>query len=272
MRHTTKMTALLLTSILAAVGLTGCGSQTESTESAFIPFQAETTAPTTPPTEAPTEIPTTLPPTDPPTEAPTTQAGLSIGIQIGKETAAPSGGYREAYREIVERFAAEGSDYHYDLIYVDEDDVPELLVSGMASDFLYMYDDGSVFELMAGWPWGAMGNNGYYYMPRANQIYNYNHDYAGLLGYASYMKIDANHEIVSDYYLELYHFNDLNENNQPDEGEYEAWVADGEHTIYYMNGTERISEEEALSYDPMGQKLTFLYAESTYDQIMAQLK
>ncbi len=264
-----KLYILLLPALLIASLLTGCGTQEESEGAAFERYEVQT-VPTTVPTEPPIEPPTTLPPTEPPT----TQAGMSIGVQISKETEpAPANDYRTAYKEIVERFEAEELGYyHYDLIYVDEDDVPELVVDPMCCTYLYTYKNGTVYELMDGWSYGAMGNNGYYYIPGTNTLYNYNHDYAGLLGYATYMKIDTNHEIVSDYYIELYHFLDANADGYPDDGEYEAWVEDGEHTIYYLNGTKQLTEEEALSYDPHAENMMFLNAESSYNEILSQLK
>lgn len=278
---------LLVTAMLCACLTTGCGFQRELLDLSLIPDQdvseataateapaESTTAATLPPTEPPTEAPTTdvtLPPTEPPTEAPTTEAKLSIGIQIdpGMQSAAD---YRTAYKEIVQQHEAEAAEYHYDLIYVDEDIVPELVVDLQGyCVYLYTFGNGSVCTLMDGWVYGAFGNIGYSYVPGENYLYNYNHDFAGALGYRSYLKIDENHEIILDVCIEEYRFLDVNGDGYPEQSEYEAWVEAGEQTYYYLDGTE-ITEEEALAYDPYGDQWELVCAESTYDEIMAQLQ
>lgn len=59
-----------------------------------------------------------------------------------------------------------------DLIYVDDDDIPELAV-GYTGYWvsMYTYHDGKVSTLMDRWAYGAMGNVGYEYIPRGNRSY-----------------------------------------------------------------------------------------------------
>ena len=142
----------------------------------------------------------------------------------------------------------------YDLVYIDDDDIPELVVTNPGYyTALYTYADGKVVYCMKdemvpddehGWAYGAGGNAGYEYSPRINTIRNYNNDYAGLIRYINYSKLDATtHQLVSVYdkELKMYFFEDKNNNGELDENEADA--ASEEATAYYF-GTEKLTEEE----------------------------
>ncbi|MCM1124759.1 MAG: hypothetical protein NC416_19465, partial [Eubacterium sp.] len=95
--------------------------------------------------------------------------------------------YAEAYEAMIDLTVIEQGDerndsFLYDLIYVDEDEIPEL-VSGLNGYYvnLYTYEDGTLYKLMDDWAYGAMGNAGYEYAPGDNSIRNYNADYAGAI-------------------------------------------------------------------------------------------
>lgn len=155
--------------------------------------------------------------------------------------------WQKAYLETAESFAQnpDFKDVSFSLIYFDEDDVPELAVhTYLTTLYLYTYDGGEAIELIDGWSYGAMGNTGYSYVPYANSLQNYNHDYAGLLGYTSYMSITPEKTLEVTDVIETWNFNDLNGNGMPDEGEYDNELS---YTAYYVDGVE-ITAEEAAAY------------------------
>ena len=141
----------------------------------------------------------------------------------------------------------------YDFVFIDEDDVPELVVTNEGYTVaVYTYADGKVVYTMQdefitdehGWGYGAAGNAGYEFVPKANVIRNYNNDYAGLVRYVSYNKLDkATHQLVSVYDKELkeFHFDDKNDNGELDENEAEDYI---EAPTAFFFGGDVISEEE----------------------------
>ncbi len=174
-------------------------------------------------------------------------------------TAAPVlTGWQAAYLEIAEQFAGESEEAKFSLVYFDEDDVPELAVSPFQTMlYMYTYHEGETIELIDGWGFGAMGNTGYVYVPYMNSLQNYNHDYAGLLGYTTYMSITPEKTLEITDVIETWNFNDLNGNGIPDEGEYDDELS---YTAYYVDGVEITAEEAAAyakgKYQPFGVDLT----------------
>lgn len=210
---------------------------------------AQTTASTTTTTQTTTAVTTTsIPATE--TEETTTTAAPALT------------GWQAAYWELADGFAEEQEftgEARFSLIYFDEDAVPELAVSAQESYqlFLYTYHEGNAVELIDGWSFGAMGNTGYLYVPYQNSLQNYNHDYAGLLGYTSYMSITPQKTLEVTDVIETWNFNDLNGNGFPDEGEYDNEL---NFTAYYVDGVEITAEEAAAyakgEYQPIGGTLT----------------
>lgn len=131
-----------------------------------------------------------------------------------------------------------GGKFLYDLIYVDEDEIPEL-VSGRNGYFvnLYTYKDGSLSMLMNHWAYGAMGNSGYDYAPRKNNMRNYNADQAGAIMNTYYMRINERGEMETPMWIESVNYIDKNGNGMLDEDE-----EFGEGPVY-ING-EKASPEE----------------------------
>ena len=69
------------------------------------------------------------------------------------------------------------------------------------------------------WAYGAGGNGGYDYAPKKNVIFNTNNDYAGMVKYYNYYKINDNHlieAIYGDALCEL-HFEDKDGDRVPAE-------------------------------------------------------
>lgn len=199
-------------------------------------------------TEAPTEAVTEAA-AEAPTEEPTEAVEVSD--------------YKTAYLELIN--TVEDSDtLTYDLIYLDDDDIPEL-VTGHNGFYvnLYTYADGKVHTLMDRWSYGAMGNAGYEYVPKMNSVRNYNSDYAGLVGFTAYCSITAEHTLEATTVIETRLYEDTNGDGIPQDEEY---IPD--YQVYFIDG-EEISYDEAVSYD--AGKYEFIGGELTLDEIKAEL-
>ncbi len=154
--------------------------------------------------------------------------------------------YQEAYEAVSRLLDACGEGVTYDLLYVDEDEVPEL-AAGVDGYYvsLYTYSEGNVYMLMDKWPYGAMGNAGYEYAPKKNNLRNYNSDYAGAIVYTTYMAVNKQHELDTEAQIKTVNFDDANQNGILDE---EEMGSVGYYGISYLYG-EQVSDEEWASYD-----------------------
>lgn len=176
--------------------------------------------------------------------------------------------YQEAYTAVARFYSLKSdNEYTYDLIYVDEDDIPELSagVHGYFVD-LYTYENGTLYLPMNGWPYGAAGNSGYDYAPRQNSIRNYDQDFAGLIMNTTYMKINEEHAIETVASIETYNFDDANGNGQPDEEEMDS---NGNYSASYLDGVE-ISDETWDSYEKG--EYSFIPGEMSFDELIAALR
>ncbi len=144
--------------------------------------------------------------------------------------------WQKAYLELLQAIALGKTDVNnteltYRLIYVDEDEIPELVVSRNGYFvWVFTYAPKGQFEdvkevnvILEDCGYGAMGNVGYYYLPKDNIIYNYNSDYAGAAGTTWYGYINENHQPDSKYTI---YFEDINMED------------DSEECKYYFNGKE----------------------------------
>lgn len=194
-------------------------------------------APTPMPTPTPTPSPTPPPPVQTPAPTPS-PAPQPLQVPEGLE------GYALAYAQLVVETEAEGTELKYDLVYLDEDGVPEL-VMGHPGYFVsvYQYAEGTLYCL-GEWSYGVMGNHGYEYVPRGNVICNYNADLAGAIMYVWYGRLGASREIESYYDepLSMWLFRDENGNYQMDEDEPYA-----DERFYYY-GDREITPEEFHAY------------------------
>ena len=89
--------------------------------------------------------------------------------------------------------------YSYDLIYFNNDNIPELVVGkngNWVSMYTYNTKTKKACALMEQWGYGVMGNTGYSYVPKKNYLYNLNNDYAGAVRNVYCMKI-KNYKLVS---------------------------------------------------------------------------
>ena len=187
-----------------------------------------------------------------------------------------------AYLEIVKKLNKQDSNskasvssdfwnqpYTYDLIYFNNDNVPEL-VAGLDGYWvsMYTYDkkQDKVYQVMDEWGYGAMGNAGYEYLPKKNFLRNYNSDYAGAIRcvYCGKMK---NHKMESRYPKELkeMYFKDKNKNGIPDEGEYT------EQASYYY-GSKKISKKKFNSYIKQSGKFKAITGTMVFKEIRKKLR
>ncbi len=155
-----------------------------------------------------------------------------------------------AYKSKISEIGSKrGGDIKYDLIFLDDDNIPELVVTelGMRTA-LYTYVDGKVVYAMddeeeLGFSFGAGGNPGYDYLPRENVIKNFTQESMGLVIYTNYYKLDEkSHKIVKSNEKDLYetHYNDANGNGKPDGNELSKYVEEAK--CFY--GDEQISQVE----------------------------
>lgn len=174
--------------------------------------------------------------------------------------------YKQAYEAVMKFRALEEEDSRYDLIYFDEDDTPEL-TAGVNGYYIsmYTYADGTVYQLMGQWGYGAMGNSGYDYVPRGNSLRNYNTDYAGLILHTAYMRIGAQHSMETVVQIETYNFDDANGNGYPDEDEKDSV---GKYGASYIDGKE-VTPQECESYE--GGEYQHMRTEKTMEEIKALL-
>lgn len=159
--------------------------------------------------------------------------------------------YIEAINDYIDSAQVDVTELRYDLIYIDEDNIPELIID-YPGYFLegYTYSDGTVYHIMDYWPYGAMGNAGYSYLPHQNVVTNSNSDLAGALIWMSVWEIDENFQISNklDADLNIRYFE-----SEPDEF-YPDDLSNIDYTDnpYYYYGTTPITQSEYLSYIPEG--------------------
>ena len=178
-------------------------------------------------------------------------------------------GYKELYLETVTELNSryEDVEWSYGLIDVNGDETPELVASYPATVSLYTYADGKIYIVMEETTYGFAGNNGYYYLPGQNVIFNSNYDMAGAIVYETYCKIGEKHEIENYHNKPFYTsvWKDANGDGMPDDSE----IGD---TVYYYYGNDEITEE-AYNDLRFGDEASFesLYGEMSYDDIIAEL-
>ncbi len=176
--------------------------------------------------------------------------------------------YQEAYAAVLKLCElSDGADLTGDLIYVNDDDIPELAIghSGYWVS-LYTYHDGKLYTIMEWWAYGAMGNAGYEYIPRGNRIRNYNTDYAGLILYTTYMTISDQYSLEVATRIVTYNFDDANGNGMPDEDEMDSA---GNYGANYIDGVE-ITYEECAAYD--AGEYEYIDGTMSLEELMAELE
>lgn len=162
--------------------------------------------------------------------------------------------YMERYEEddIVDSFLER---WKYNLIYLDEDDIPELAY-GVRGYWVSVctYEPAEGPEKISGelhtpieqWGYGAGGNHGYDYLPGENVIRCYDTDYAGSVMNELYWKVNTEYEIETYRYLQMAYLD--NEGNV-----FRGWEEDDEEKCdpqwhyYYYDGEDFSEKKEILS-------------------------
>lgn len=176
--------------------------------------------------------------------------------------------YIQEYIDKIRACEKDAADLQYDLIYLDEDEIPELVVGQTGYDVsVYTFSSGKLYTIIAHWPYGAMGNAGYEYIPKKNVIRNENADLAGAILYTSYDRVNEDHEIESYYEktLSSWAFRDINHNYAIDDNEPIT------EDRYYYYGDQEITAEEYEAYFMLGE-YHWLQGSKDASEILAELE
>lgn len=200
----------------------------------------------------------------------------SFSNSLSVEAASKKSGskrWAKEYMKILKKMHKEDSKYYnnsytYDLIYFNNDSIPEFIV-GIDGYWvsMYTYDKKKkkVYTVMDRWGYGAGGNPGYEYLPKKNTLLNYNSDHAGAERYVFCGKM-KNHKIVdrNKKTLVMKQYIDKNHNGYPDDGEYT------EKTYYYY-GKKKVSKKRFNSYIKSG-KYKYIIGRMSYKKMKKKLK
>ncbi|MCR4588028.1 MAG: hypothetical protein K5682_06430 [Lachnospiraceae bacterium] len=162
----------------------------------------------------------------------------------------------------------------YDLIDLRGDGSKALVcgVLGYGVD-LYEYADGHFYTVMKNWGYGVGGNAGYSYLPGENTIYNSNADYAGALYYEYFMKVNDQHQLVTDRSFLSVNFDDANGNRSLDEGEEDSVFEVFSYYGYDKDGNEfPMTQEEYNKEVSVSEDYQPLCGSISYDELVKLLK
>ena len=176
--------------------------------------------------------------------------------------------WQEAYCFIARLENIQESRYQYNLIYFDEDEVPELVVDlpGYRA-IIYTYADGHLYRLMDGWGYGVLGNNGYQYLPSGNKMFNRDYDYAGAIYFDTIIRMNSDHRLEDVVTIFTVNFDDKNGDGYPEEDEEQTI---GEVSTSYIDGR-AISEEEYASYFADAEETEWISGEYGYEELLGKL-
>ena len=128
-------------------------------------------------------------------------------LYVPTESAEPSDAekieYLSAYSELIDQLEKEYEwKLAYDLIYLDEDGIPELIVDDLGFWLsIYTYADGEIYTPMDQWSYGFLGILGYEYLPRQNVIREYDQDQAGAILNVYFARLNEAYELELIRYL-----------------------------------------------------------------------
>ena len=198
-----------------------------------------------------------------------TQNNNAPSVETEEQPQEDKNAYKALYLETVNELDSryEDVEWTYGLADINGDEFPELIACYPATVSLYTYDDGKVYTVMEETTYGFAGNNGYYYLPGQNVIFNSDYDMAGVIVYETYCKIGEKHELENYHTKPLYTslWKDANGDGTPDDNE----IGD---TVYYFYGNDELTEEAYNEYR-FGDESAFelLYGEMSYDEIVEAL-
>lgn len=181
--------------------------------------------------------------------------GYSItGIEV---TPIDNSGWALAYLDQMDK-AEQQETLKYDLIYLDADDIPELVLGRDSWISMYTWRNGRIYALTDsgyGWSYNTWGNFGYSYVPYTG-IITYDGSYYGEIYYVFYEKLNSDREWQKILEYKTYMFVDANGNDQWDEGE-ETMYESGDYTRYVWDPAsdsyrQITAEEPDTAYDDLG--------------------
>ncbi len=176
--------------------------------------------------------------------------------------------YKKEYQKIIKESYKENPGCTYNLIYINKDDIPELVVSN-PNDYtvsLYTYCKGKLGTVIENWSYGMGGAIVYEYLPHKNVICIQGCDIADTWT-ESYYKINKM-ELVSKQSLTTYNFKDKNHNGVLDPDEADTYSS--KPVEYYKDGR-KISKKEYKKILIKG-KYKNMIGQKTYQQILKKLK
>lgn len=163
--------------------------------------------------------------------------------ELPKTETAKMDGWMEAYVDKMTECMQEDPESSFELIYVDNDDIPEL-AAGRQGVYVSVFSYGpkGITTIVDQCGYGVMGVVGYEYSPRDNVMRVYDADFAGAIMWLDYWRIGEDKEreefydqaLCCSYYNEIY---EMADGGEPD------W-----ETLYYFYGDEQITPEEYDSY------------------------
>ncbi|MCR5033216.1 MAG: hypothetical protein K6A92_10175 [Lachnospiraceae bacterium] len=161
----------------------------------------------------------------------------------------------------------------YDLVYVDGDDIPELVCNHSGYTItLYTFDGARCHTVMKDMGYGVGGNAGYGYLPGKNRLYNGDADYAGMIYYHSFYHIGEDHKLAHDKTYMVLNFDDANHNEYPDEGEDYEESAGGVY-LYEETGARKAVDESDCAEDFRDMaNCEYFYGTMTYEELLEQLR
>lgn len=173
--------------------------------------------------------------------------------------------WAEAYADKMAECLQEDPESTFELIYVDDDDIPELAAG--RQDFyvsVFSYGPQGITTIVDQCVYGAMGIAGYEYSPRDNVMRLRDADYAGAIIWLDYWMIGEDKEreefydkaLCSSFYNGIYEMVDGVEFN--------------EDVLYYFYGEELITPEEYDSYLIDGD-YRYIELGKSYEEIMDEL-
>lgn len=158
---------------------------------------------------------------------------------VQNDDAGDSSVWKAAYKEKIEECNKEDSDYLYSLCYIDEDNVPELVVDNPHVDMsIYTYSDGAVHVVMENEGYGLGGRPFFCYEPYKNHL-GYDSFSGGIYEGHTYLKMGERKEIEEIY--------SISKDFVDDNGEYLYSLDSKGHWKYiYKTGQQstEISEDE----------------------------
>lgn len=175
--------------------------------------------------------------------------------------------YQEAYAQIARLYNLEKENNTYDLIYFDNDDIPELVVGEFGYDvYLFSYKNGHAVCYMLGWPYGIMGNTGYYYSPKNSLIHNSDYDYAGAVQYDSYFTNVSDDSEVKAICSSMYvWYEDADGDGYPSEEELESCNYETIYEEGYFDDSDQCRSADEIK------KLIESYNQYAYEEICGEL-